>query len=130
MEQRFLKHIYQVKQETYNQLLNEGLTENNLYFVRDFDENGNPISTSIYLGDRLYGQTGNITITGNDVNGVIEEVNKESTNTSSSNEYTYPSAQPSNIPEMANYEEYYNVINNGGEIELEQDIINTQTIIE
>ncbi len=130
MEQRFLKHIYQVKQETYNQLLNEGLTENNLYFVRDFDENGNPISTSIYLGDRLYGQTGNIMITGNDVNGVIEEVNKESTNTSSSNEYTYPSAQPSNTPEVANYEEYYNVINNGGEIELEQDIINTQTIIE
>lgn len=128
MEQRFLKHIYQVKQETYNQLLNEGLTENNLYFVRDFDENGESIISSIYLGERLYGQT--LMITGNDVDTIIEEIatpespNTENTNSESTN-YTY-----SNNPDNTNYTEYYNVINNGGEIELNKDIVNTETIIE
>ena len=47
MEEKVLKQIYQVKKETYNQLITEEGVENNLYFVREFDMNGTPFSSSI-----------------------------------------------------------------------------------
>lgn len=124
MEEKVLKQIYQVKKETYNQLITEEGVENNLYFVREFDMNGTPFSSSIYLGNRLYGQTFNNEIIGNDIETsdgdyIIPE-----------NNYSYTPDNTTQATSGINYEEYNNVINNGGEIELEQDIVNTQTIIE
>ena len=67
MDSKQLKGVYQLKQDTYDQMVNEGTTDSSLYFVRDFDENGKPTSSSIYLGDRKYGEMCNDTIEGNDV---------------------------------------------------------------
>lgn len=67
MDSKQLKGVYQLKQDTYDQMVNEGTTDSSLYFVRDFDGNGKPISSSIYLGDRKYGEMCNDTIEGNDV---------------------------------------------------------------
>ena len=122
MEEKYLNKIYQIKQSTYDKLLNEGKIESSIYFVRDFDENNTQISTSIYLGDRLYNKTINDTIVGNDTESIDE--NENITNN------TLQTTPIENIDKTSNYEEYNNVINNGGEIELEQDIVNTETIIE
>lgn len=67
MDSKQLKGVYQLKQDTYDQMVNEGTTDSSLYFVRDFDGNGKPTSSSIYLGDRKYGEMCNDTIEGNDV---------------------------------------------------------------
>lgn len=67
MDNKQLKGVYQLKQETYDQMVNERTTDSSLYFVRDFDGNGKPASSSIYLGDRKYGEMCNDTIEGNDV---------------------------------------------------------------
>lgn len=69
MDSKQLKGVYQLKQDTYDQMVNEGTTDSSLYFVRDFDGNGKPTSSSIYLGDRKYGEMCNDTIEGNDVEG-------------------------------------------------------------
>lgn len=67
MDSKQLKGVYQLKQDTYDQMVNEGTTDSSLYFVRDFDGNGKPTLSSIYLGDRKYGEMCNDTIEGNDV---------------------------------------------------------------
>lgn len=94
-----LKGFYQVKKETYNKAIEEGTTDGNLYFVRTFDENGLHVTSEIYLGDRLYGETCNSDVEGNDV-----EIHNTST------EYLSHFTQ---------------TLLNGGEITLEEDIVLT-----
>lgn len=65
MANKQLNGIYQFKQDTFDQMINEGTIDSSLYFVRDFDANGIPTSSSIYLGDRKYAQI--YTIEGDDV---------------------------------------------------------------
>ena len=67
MANKQLNGIYKFKQDTFDQMINEGAIDSSLYFVRDFDANGIPTSSSIYLGDRKYGEMCNDTIEGNDV---------------------------------------------------------------
>ena len=102
-----LTGIYKVKKETFNQMVNEGTINNGgLYFVRDFDEQNIPTAHSIYLGDRLYAEVCNNDIIGNDIE-----------------------IEPNENIEPHYYQEYDETVNNGGEIKLEENIVNTESII-
>jgi hypothetical protein len=102
-----LTGIFQYKKATFDQMQNEGkLQEGGLYFIRDFDEQDIPIAHSIYLGDRLYAEVCNNDIVGNDIE--VEETE---------------------ITEPHTYTEYEETVKNGGGITLDENIVNTQSII-